>query len=517
LLAVLPNYKINQMPKINPLVPYLFSFLFVLSCSKSDSNEPIEPEVQIELPSLMTSAVTDIGETSATSGGNITNDGGAEVTERGVVWGTSSGPTILDNKTSDAKGTGTFSSNLENLAANTTYYVRAYATNSEGTAYGNEISFVTLEPEPVAKIFEGDVILTSQQEVNDFGAENYTELTGYLYIVGNSLSNMSNITDLTPLKSIQKVEDLLVRWNGMLENLDGLQNITGRVQNLKILDNSVLDDLRGLQNVEIVESEFFIMNNEGLTTIDSFNELLSAGSFEISNNASLKVISGFENFLDTAFIFIRNNTRLEQISGFVGLEFLEFALDINENDNLSQIKAFENLRNIRSGLKIYENRSLKIIEGFQSLVNVNTIDIFSNDELEALIGFDILKETTTVAIGNHQRLKEVRSFENLETVESFVFSNNYNFLSGSSPGLTFLKNLTNVDKLIIQLTANFPDLSGLEKLTNCKSVRIQSNIDLINFCALENNLLTEDIEQFEVSNNAFNPTLDDIIAGNCSE
>jgi len=94
-------------------------------------------------PTLTTTAISAITVTTATSGGNVTSDGGAEVTARGVCYGTSTKPVVTGSKTSDGKGTGSFTSNLTGLTENTLYYVRAYATNSEGTSYGNEVSFTT--------------------------------------------------------------------------------------------------------------------------------------------------------------------------------------------------------------------------------------------------------------------------------------------------------------------------------------------------------------------------------------
>ena len=98
-----------------------------------------------ESPIVTTAEVTDITQTTAVSGGNVTDDGGASVTARGVCWSTSQNPTISDNHTSDGNGTGSFTSNLTNLTANTTYYVRAYATNENGTSYGEQKSFTTLQ------------------------------------------------------------------------------------------------------------------------------------------------------------------------------------------------------------------------------------------------------------------------------------------------------------------------------------------------------------------------------------
>jgi hypothetical protein len=94
---------------------------------------------------LTTSAVSSVTTSTALSGGNIVSDGGSAVISRGVCWGTLSNPTISGgNFTSNGTGTGSFSSNLNNLTANTTYFVRAYATNANGTFYGNQIQFSTL-------------------------------------------------------------------------------------------------------------------------------------------------------------------------------------------------------------------------------------------------------------------------------------------------------------------------------------------------------------------------------------
>jgi len=97
------------------------------------------------VPELTTADVTQITLNSAVSGGTITSDGGEDITEKGVCWSTSTGPTIADSRTSDGDGSTAFTSNLVGLAEGTPYYVRAYATNSVGTAYGNEVTFSTSE------------------------------------------------------------------------------------------------------------------------------------------------------------------------------------------------------------------------------------------------------------------------------------------------------------------------------------------------------------------------------------
>ena len=97
----------------------------------------------LEIPVITTTKVTSISQTTAISGGYITSDGGTSITERGVCWSTMQTPTLLDNKTQDGTGVGDFTSNITNLSPNTKYYIRAYATNSNGTGYGSTISFIT--------------------------------------------------------------------------------------------------------------------------------------------------------------------------------------------------------------------------------------------------------------------------------------------------------------------------------------------------------------------------------------
>ena len=95
------------------------------------------------LPTVTTTDVTDITASTAKSGGNVTNNGGFEVTARGVCWNTMGSPDLNDLHTTNGNGNGTFTSNITDLQLGTTYYVRAYATNSKGTTYGAEKTFTT--------------------------------------------------------------------------------------------------------------------------------------------------------------------------------------------------------------------------------------------------------------------------------------------------------------------------------------------------------------------------------------
>ncbi len=113
--------------------------LLIAGCSK-------EKEVPVEISTISTLSVTEITTTRATSGGNITNDGGGNIISRGLVWSTSANPTLEQHSglTAEGSGIGLFTSSLENLTPDITYYVRAYACNSAGISYGNEVVFTTL-------------------------------------------------------------------------------------------------------------------------------------------------------------------------------------------------------------------------------------------------------------------------------------------------------------------------------------------------------------------------------------
>lgn len=113
----------------------------------------VEVTTSTNPPTVTTSAVSSIGNNTATGNGNVTSDGGATVTERGVVANTTGTPTTSDLKfTAAAGGTGAFTASMTSLGTETHYYVRAYAINSNGTSYGSQVEFDTLEQSPTVSL-----------------------------------------------------------------------------------------------------------------------------------------------------------------------------------------------------------------------------------------------------------------------------------------------------------------------------------------------------------------------------
>jgi uncharacterized protein (TIGR02145 family) len=120
-----------------------FNLIGILSLGLSIAISSCKKEEPVQLATLTTSAITSITGTTSISGGDISNSGGGDITARGVVWSTSPNPTTANNSTSNGSGIGNYTSDLTGLTANTSYYLRAYAINSAGTAYGNQLSFTT--------------------------------------------------------------------------------------------------------------------------------------------------------------------------------------------------------------------------------------------------------------------------------------------------------------------------------------------------------------------------------------
>lgn len=139
-----------------------FSVFLASSCEKEKN-----------LPIVATTTVTEITHNSAISGGEIIDDKGMTITERGVCWSKNPDPTIKDYKTSDGSGAGDFMSNITGLDGGTKYYIRAYGSNSSGTGYGMALSFTTLGSKPVVTTLPASNVLPTSAILNGKVNPNY--------------------------------------------------------------------------------------------------------------------------------------------------------------------------------------------------------------------------------------------------------------------------------------------------------------------------------------------------------
>jgi hypothetical protein len=248
------------------------------------------------LPTVTTNAVTSITAVSAVSGGNVTSDGGASVTARGVCWSTFATPTTANPHTTNGTGTGTFTSNITGLYPNTHYYVRAYATNSAGTAYGNQQEFTTATwiqiPGNLSSLVAGDFNNNGIDDLaglNASGAVYYsTNLSTWTAIPGamtfSSLvvgdfnnDGKDDIAGLTTTGSIY-----------MTTNLSTWTSIPGTMASLVVgdFDNNGYDDLAGVNASGAI---YYTTNLTTWTSIPGTMAGLVAGDF---NNDGIDDLAG---------------------------------------------------------------------------------------------------------------------------------------------------------------------------------------------------------------------------------
>lgn len=143
------------MKKTIKFATVILMIMILLSCNEKTTT-----------PALSTTDITEILTTSAVSGGVIVDDGGAAIISKGVCWNTSDSPSTGNNKTTESGGPTSFTSNLTDLDPGTLYYVRAYATNSAGTGYGESVSFTTLGDEPAATATDASEITINSATIN---------------------------------------------------------------------------------------------------------------------------------------------------------------------------------------------------------------------------------------------------------------------------------------------------------------------------------------------------------------
>lgn len=145
--------------------------------------EQMQLEIKVDLPTVATAEVTNISDYGAVCGGTISSDGGGEILAKGVVWSKSSNPTVdLDTKADEGKGSSSFTSNLTDLSSGRTYYVRAYATNAVGTAYGEEKQFTTT----------GEIQAKSLEPANSFIISSY-DTYSFQTVKGNSSESVGSV------------------------------------------------------------------------------------------------------------------------------------------------------------------------------------------------------------------------------------------------------------------------------------------------------------------------------------
>lgn len=472
------------MKKIALKLILLCISVIIISCSKDSDNTPEASEVTV-----------------TTSNFSVTID---ENPSEGQVLGTVSGTTNQGSVTfsiTEQTPSGAFSidaasgeltvadANLFEFETNPTILGTVKVAN--GAVSENASISITLID--LGNTYEGDLILKSQQEVIDFGANNYTKVNGSLTIGDPEQAATTDIFDLSPLQGLNTISnnfwivnnpslvstlglnidfvggELAIAVNSSLEKVEGLNNLIS-VDDLILSTNEQLNDLSGLSQLITVENRIILFSCTQIPNLDWLSNLTTIGrSLYVEYCYSLTNIDGLSNLStftqEILFLVFTYNTLLENLNGLQNLNTQIYSLDIGYNSSLTNIEGLGNL-DIESTLKIHDNHALENLNGLESITSLSN-GLFIND------------------------------------------NNALNNIQGVS-------NITNVQEINLYRNNSLQNLEGLNNLQSNRELNISGNSQLTDFCSLKNFFTTSGPAVYYAGYNAYNPTEQDIIDGNCS-
>ena len=301
--------------------------------------------------------------------------------------------------------------------------------------------------------FVGDVTLSTQEEVENFGMLGYDSIDGSL-VIGNPFVGFETPTDIVDLQQLSQIS-----------------NISG---SLSVRNNPDLSSLLGINNIVNVGGDLDLTNNN-ISGIELNTNLTIGGGITIWQNNNLQNSIFFQNITEINGLLRLSGGQFDTL-GFSNLNSINQAL-ILDSTSMNSLQEFSNLNSINGGLFISSNDNLISLQGLEGITNINgTFSIVKNESLQTLEGLNNLVSLMA---------------------NSFINQNN------SLYSLDGLENLTSVQDLYIGRNSSSAILPSQDLLTD--------------FCALSNLVNNGNYNSITIENNEYNPTVEDIINGNCSQ
>jgi hypothetical protein len=377
-----------------------------------------------------------------------------------------------------------------------------------------------------AKTVEGDVILTSQGEINEFGKNNYIRVKGNVFI--GPYDTEGNLDD----------------YETDIISLDGLSNIDSIDGELQICRNYKLINVdECLNNLTIVRRGIVIFENTNLRSMNGFNNLIYVTNINIINQYKFVEIKGFSNLTELDGNIVLSNIQfLENIDGFSNLTKIGGRLEINYCDALTGLPAFLNLKNIGYDLILEMNSNLQSLEGFKNLTSLgNSLGIRRNNKLKNLDGLgSIIKIPGQIWLEGNNELTDLGGINNLTSIGGTLWLENNNSLThfngfsnldtvwGSvrieyNNALLDVDSLSNLayigESLTMVMNENIQNIDGFTKVSYVgNNLELRYNAALNNFCGLRPFFTNGTLGGYcSMGSNSYTPSVNDIIDGNCSQ
>ena len=302
-------------------------------------------------------------------------------------------------------------------------------------------------------VYDGALTLSTQEEVNKFGLFGFTEITGRFMLRNDNAP--SDISDLSPLSSLNSLgENLNIISNSMLTSLYGLHNITSIGGALIVNSNENVLTL-GLESLTTIGTHMWISSNDSLITMNGLEGLTSIGQeLRFYENDSLTSLAGLEGINNVGGnVSINGNLLLLSLTGLDNLTTIGGFFAVLRSDSLTSLVGIENLVNVENKVYISANTSLLSLTGLESLVTVG-------DKIE---------------VSNNNVLSSLAGLESLNSVAAGIYIGRD------------------------QIGSPLP------------------NPNLLNFCSLTNLITNGVYGSFNANYNQYNPTVQNIIDGNCAQ
>ena len=377
----------------------------------------------------------------------------------------------------------------------------AFACSSDDDA--KKQTEIVADPDPVPVVcngdYEGNAVLTSQAEVDAFADNNYCGVNGDLIIGYTDDNGASDITSIEGLESIKTISGTVtISNNPELANFKGLNNVE-QMLNLNVIKNNKLVNLTGLESLKAIGSstsggEVTVYSNPLFVNFQGFGPVTQLSELWLILNPQATDFKGLEH-LETILrgINIYSSDALVSLEGLSGLKHTG-SLNVEGAPLLGSLQGMANIKEI--GAMYLNITALKNLKGLEKVTTMTSILVAGSPLLITLEGLQNVKSTRELSIGGNLKLTSIAHLSALTTI------------TGNNGGTVII-----VDNPLLQ------SLDGLQNIVTCDGdISIWGNGALVNFCALKDFLEIGNFSyKFEIFANIFNPTRDEIIAGNCSQ